>query len=75
MFAWDLFCEFRDRLKIAKFYTRELEHHFFFFKSLKKNHLYVPPSLSILAIVNVSADGVNVVDFDKSIMLFCKYRL
>ena len=25
MFAWDLFCEFCDYLKIAKFNTRELE--------------------------------------------------
>ena len=54
MFAWDLFCEFRDRLKIAKFNTRKLEKKCFHLN--KKTPLHVPPLLSILALVNVSGD-------------------
>ena len=57
--------EFRDRLKVAKFNTCEQEKIKFVIKKMHK-----PPSLSILAIVNVSADSVNIVDFDKSSYLY-----
>ena len=59
MFAWDLFREFRDSLKIAKFHTSELEKKKIIKKlKEKKPHLHVPPLPSILAIVNVSADSI-----------------
>ena len=37
MFAWDLFREFRDSLKIAKFNTSELE----IFKQKKPIYMYL----------------------------------
>ena len=42
MFAWDLFREFRDSLKIVKFNTSKLEKkkiYYFFFK--QKNRIFI----------------------------------
>ena len=44
MFAWDLFREFRDSLKIAKFNTSELEgkkHEFYILFCNHKNRIYM----------------------------------
>ena len=80
MFAWDLFREFRDRLKIAKFNTSKQNlifcySFFFFFKAKKRINLHVPQLLSILAIVNVSADRVLSDKYGKPCFSFFDYAL
>ena len=73
MFAWDLFRKFRDSLKIVKFNTRELGKKKVF--KAKKTHIHVPPLLSIIAIVNVSADRVLSDKYGKPCFSFFDYAL
>ena len=78
MFAWDLFCEFHDSLKITKFNTSELEKKkklVFFSKKNAFTCTSITNLLCILVIVNVSADRVLSDKYGKPCFSFFDYAL